>query len=238
MSATTTAIEIKGIAVSRGGAEVLSSVSLSLYPGELAAIFGSNGAGKTTLLEALMGFLPIRAGTLLVSGLDVTELTAHERAAQGIAFAPQNRRLFASLSARDNLVVGCRGGMAGRRRLLHMFLENFPQLKPHLETPAAALPADLQQLIAFGRALATEPRVLLLDEPLQGLTPEMVRSVWKCLAHMAGTGTAILMAEQNIASAIAHATYACFIAHGRVTRFGPSKEFGDTSEIAALLLGS
>ncbi len=230
-------LEIRGLTVAYRGAVALDDVSLALAPGEVVALVGANGAGKSTLLRAAMGLTPARAGTVLLDGAGIGALAPERRAARGLAYVPEGRRVFAGMTARENLEVAARAGRRERERRLDEVLALFPQLAAKARTPAWQLSGGQQQMLAIGRALMAAPRVLLLDEPSLGLAPLLVREVLEKVRGIAASGTAVLLAEQNAALALDAADRAILLGLGRIVAEGTPKQLGAGGVLEAVMLG-
>ena len=204
--------------MSRGGAPALREVDLELQAGETVALLGANGAGKSTLLGAVIGLVPVSAGTIRFDGRPLGRLPADARARLGIGYVPEGRRVFPGLTVRENLDVAAPAAVRRRRRDAVYAL--FPQLAENRARAGWRLSGGQQQMLAIGRALMAEPRLLLLDEPSLGLAPKLAREVFAALATIAGRGGAILMAEQNTAQALAIAERGIVLRRGRLALAG------------------
>ena len=213
-------LEIDRIRVAHGAVVALDGVSLALAPGEALALLGANGAGKTSLLRAVIGLAPIQRGAIRFDGKDVTRLPPEDRARLGIGYVPAERRVFPGMSVRDNLEVAAHASAAARRRRLAAVYELFPALGSREATAAWQLSGGQQQMLAIGRALMTEPRLLLLDEPSLGLAPKLAGEVFARIEAIARGGTAILLAEQNVARAARISPRAALLRLGRLVRDG------------------
>ncbi len=193
--------------------QALRGFSLELRAAECLCLMGHNGAGKSTLLKAIMGTIRPRAGSIMFSETELTSLPAYAIPKQGIAYVPQGRRLFAELTVAENLEIGSMvrgGGTDMRERVLDLF----PVLRERLGQVAGTLSGGEQEMLAIGRALATEPRVLLLDEPTEGLMPSMIVAILEALRGLRASGVSILLVEQRVESALAVADRVVFIEHG------------------------
>ena len=211
----TPVLEIRDLDAGYGGVQVLRGVGLDLLPGEVHCLVGRNGAGKTTLLKAVMGLVRPTAGRVLLEGQDLARLPAHRVPGQGVAYVPQGRRLFAELTVAENLEIGlmARGrGRAVRERMLALF----PVLGERLGQRAGTLSGGEQQMLAMARALCLEPRVLLLDEPTEGLQPSMVARIREVVEGLRGTGVATLLVEQRVEAVHAVADRVSFIENGQM----------------------
>jgi len=231
--------EADRISVSYGGAPALSDVSIAIAAGELVSVVGPNGAGKSTLINAVAGIHRIKAGTLRLEGEDISALPAHRFCDRGLAIVPEGRRLFAGLSVRENLELGSyrAGARANRRRSLDRVCGIFPVLGQRLEQPARVLSGGQQQMLAIGRALMAEPRLLLLDEPSLGLAPTIVLDMFAVIRDINRAGVAILLVEQNVAMALEVASRAYVLEEGRITTEGRPRDLLDQPHIRQAYLG-
>ncbi|MEL7257430.1 MAG: ABC transporter ATP-binding protein [Pseudomonadota bacterium] len=207
-------LELRKINSGYGAAQVLRDVSLSVAPGEILCLMGRNGAGKTTTMQTIMGLLPLMSGEIFMDGKDVGTLPAHEVPRAGIGYIPQGRRLFTGLSVAQNLEVGLQVRNSGRA-VLDEVLELFPRLRERMDQPAQTLSGGEQQMLATARALCIEPKVLLLDEPTEGLQPSMIEAIRQAIVKMREAGVAILLVEQRIEAVLSVADRVAFIENGR-----------------------
>jgi branched-chain amino acid transport system ATP-binding protein len=194
-------LEVANIDVFYGAVQVLRGVSFDVKDGEIVGLMGRNGAGKTTTLRTIMGLMDPRAGSIRLNGTDIVPLDPHEVPKLGAAYVPQGRRLFNGMSVIDNL----RMGLAVRNsppRVLDDVLDLLPLLKQRLGQRAGTLSGGEQQMLAMARALCTEPRLILLDEPSEGLTPEIIDRLLDTILTMRRNGVAVLLVEQRVKSAL------------------------------------
>ena len=205
-------LEVDALCAWWGPAQVLFDVSLQVRPGELVVLQGLNGAGKSSLLQALIGLGPRAAGSVRYQGRECLTLAPHARARAGLGFVPEQRRLFGALSVSDNLLLAARAPNLARLRDV---LELFPALQPALQRPAAQLSGGEQQMLALARTLMTEPTMLLLDEPCEGIAPILVQSIRATLLHLKQQGMPMLVAEQNALLA-AHADRLITLTAGQI----------------------
>ncbi len=208
-------LDIAGLCVDLGGRPALRDVALSLAPGEAVGLIGANGAGKSTLLKAVIGLVPAH-GTIHFDGVDLGGMAPERRAALGIGYAPEGRRVFRGLTAAENLDVAGPADAAERARRIEAALALFPALIPHLARRAWQLSGGQQQMLSVARALIAGPRLLLLDEPSLGLAPVVLEELYPALARIAAGGTALLIAEQNAARLRSVATRVIEISRGCV----------------------
>jgi branched-chain amino acid transport system ATP-binding protein len=194
------ALEIASLSAGYGRYDVVRDVSLRVERGEAVGLLGPNGAGKTTLLRAVMGLVKHRRGSIRVDGTELSELPTHKIARGHAALVPEGRRLFANQSVADNLLLGATHLRGERERVaqLHQFvLELFPRLREYETRPASALSGGEQQMVAIGRMLMSDPRILLLDEPSLGLAPKAIDDVVRALLELRGRGRSLLLVEQR-----------------------------------------
>jgi branched-chain amino acid transport system ATP-binding protein len=232
-------LEVRDATVTYGAAPALSGVSLRLDEGELGVIVGPNGAGKTTLINALAGLHPLAAGAIVLAGRDLSRLPRHRFCEEGIALVPEGRRLFVSMSVRENLELGAYRRAARERRAqsLDAVLGIFPVLRDRLGAPAGALSGGQQQMLAIGRAMMACPRLLLLDEPSLGLAPAVVIELFRVVRHINASGVAVLLVEQNVAIALELARRAYVLEEGRIVAEGPPRELRGHPHIERAYLG-
>lgn len=208
-------LELNGISSGYGKALVLRDVSLTVKPGEIMCLFGRNGAGKTTTLKTIMGLLPVESGVIRLDGEEVSSLPTHEVPRRGIGYVPQGRRLFADLSVSENIEIGLmvRGEGAGTREWV---LELFPRLRERLKQRAETLSGGEQQMLATARALCLRPKVLLLDEPTEGLQPSMIDAIRDVVQKMRAENVAVLLVEQRLDAVMSLADRVAFLENGRM----------------------
>jgi branched-chain amino acid transport system ATP-binding protein len=204
------------IAGYRPGMPIVHDVSVDVAPGEIVTIVGPNGAGKSTFLKALAGLVLLEAGTVCYAGRDVSGEPAHAMVRAGIGFVPQTGNVFTTLSVQENLVVGGHILEAGvlKQRIARAYTF-FPDLAQRRSAPGRVLSGGQRQMLAFARALMTEPKLIMLDEPTAGLAPKIVGEVFERLRRLAASGVAVLMAEQNARAALAISDRGYVLAEGR-----------------------
>ena len=207
---------------------------VSVSAGEIVALLGGNGAGKTSLLETILGF---RRGRLLLFGEDATSLSVEQRVSLGIGYVPAGRRVFGSLTVRENLEASSSLPAAERGRRADEMLALFPMLGERPQARAWLLSGGQQQMLALARALMNKPRLLLLDEPTLGLAPLVVADLLQRLSAMAADGTAILLAEQRAGLALSVADRGLVLSRGRTVRTGTRAELAADPELPDLMAG-
>jgi len=212
----------EGVGAGYGAMQVLSGVRLEVAQGEVVALLGRNGMGKTTLLSALMGLLPLWEGEVFFQGQAIGHLPSHCRAALGLALVPQGRRMFDGLSAEEELRMAA-WGQSGRWTVERV-LEVFPRLAERRQSSSRALSGGEQQMLAIARALLRNPRLVLMDEPTEGLSPLMVRQVAEIIRTLKAEGETVLLAEQNVQMALSVADRVYILEHGRVVWEGRPQE--------------
>ena len=216
-----------------GRIPILNGIRLEVAAGELVGVLGHNGMGKTTLLKTLMGFVPAQRGRITFDGADVTHEPPYARARRGLGYVPQGRDIFPGLSVRDNLRMGFAGRGAEER--IDVILETFPRLTPLLERRGGALSGGEQQLLAIARCLAGRPKLILFDEPTEGIQPSIIEEIGRVIRRLAQErGLAILLCEQyyDFAKRLAD-TYAV-MSRGEIVASGPGSEM-DAKDVRALI---
>ena len=233
-------LEVHDLHVRYGRVEALTGVSLSVPPGGIVTVIGPNGAGKSTLLNALMGLLPSTAGSLRYAGC-TPPASVEDRVAAGLCLVPERRELFASMSVRDNLHLGAYARVrAGDRQALaaiEQVYERFPRLKERQHQLAGTLSGGERQMLAIGRALMGQPRLLMLDEPSLGLAPLIVRDIFRIIASLREAGVAILLVEQNARAALQVADHGYVIETGAVVLQGRASDLANDPGVTASYLG-
>jgi len=232
-------LEVEGLVVSYGYLTAVRGIDLRLDEGQVAVVLGSNGAGKTSTLNALSGALKPAAGRISFDGRDVTGWPSHRVSRAGLVQVPEGRRIIGPLSVQDNLKLGAYHLRSKSRlnALLGEVYELFPILEERREASGGLLSGGEQQMLAFGRALMAEPKVLLLDEPSMGLAPVAVDKVIEAVATIAERGISILMVEQNAAAAFELASHAYVLEQGEVILEGPIDVVKDDPLVLRAFLG-
>ncbi len=232
-------LEVTELQVGYGDAPALWDISLTVSDNELVAIVGPNGAGKTTLINAIAGLLPVRGGRIRFEGRDLCRVAAHEVCRHGIAIVPEGRRLFSGMSVEENLEIGCYvpSARAVKGKSLERVYAIFPILRERRRQVAGALSGGMQQMLAIGRALMAQPRLLLLDEPSLGLAPAVVDHLFEVVTEIHREGVAVLLVEQNVAKALEIATRAYVLEQGRIVSAGPPAELLREPHIQEAYLG-
>jgi branched-chain amino acid transport system ATP-binding protein len=222
-------------------AEVLTGIDLQLAAGQVVTVIGPNGAGKSTTLNALMGLLPCR-GTVRFDGVDLRDTTLEERVMLGLALVPEKRELFGTMTVEDNLVLG--GWRARKLRVPHWrreierIYELFPRLLERRMQLAGTLSGGERQMLALGRALMSQPKLLMLDEPSLGLAPLVVREIFRIIVRLREQGVSILLVEQNARAALEVADYGYVLETGELAMQGPAQQLAHDPRVIDTYLGA
>ncbi len=209
------ALEVSGITAGYGPFTVLRGVDFRAEPGQITCLMGRNGVGKSTFLKCLMGLLPATSGTIQLNGIALQGLPAHQVPKRGLAYVPQGRRLFGPLTVAENLAIG--GLVQGNdENTLHRVLTLFPRLRERLTQTAQTLSGGEQQMLAIARALCLNPKVLLLDEPTEGLQPSMITLIQEAVLTLKAQGVAVVLVEQRVDAVLKLADRVGFMRAGRV----------------------
>ena len=229
-------LELNGVHAAYGKVQALRGVSFTANAGEIVCLVGRNGAGKTTTMKSIMGLLPLSAGTVTLEGKELTKMQTHLIPREGIGYIPQGRRLFPELSVEENIEIGLmtRGEGADTREWV---LELFPRLRERLKQAAGTLSGGEQQMLATARALCLRPKVLLLDEPTEGLQPSMIDLIIDVIVKMKAEGFAIVLVEQRVDTVLSIADRAVFIENGKTVDTATPAELALAPEKITKYLG-
>ena len=213
-------LDVQGLRTGYGRIPILNGIGFAVNEGEFIGILGHNGMGKTTLLRALMGFLPANSGRVHFAGADVTALEPYRRARLGLGYVPQGREIFPGLTVHDNLRMGCSTqGSSSEQDTIGEVLEEFPRLKPLLDRAGSALSGGEQQLLAIARCLCGKPRLVLLDEPTEGIQPSIIDEIVETLQRLRAKGRlTMILVEQNLDFIAALSQRILIIQKGTITR--------------------
>ncbi|WP_438270306.1 ABC transporter ATP-binding protein [Rubellimicrobium arenae] len=219
-------LSVTGLRVRYGPIEAVRGLDLEVGPGEIVALLGANGAGKTSTLSAIAGLVPPSGGRILLDGEDVTGLPAEALARRGVGLVPEGRRVFASLTVAENLLLGgaVHAPPPERRARLRRMEDRFPVLGERRDQKAGLLSGGEQQMLAIARVLMAAPRLLLMDEPSLGLAPQMVERVFDLIAQLRSEGLTILLVEQNVPMSLDIANHGVVLANGRVSLRGTARD--------------
>ncbi|SFA69364.1 amino acid/amide ABC transporter ATP-binding protein 2, HAAT family (TC 3.A.1.4.-) [Collimonas sp. OK607] len=236
-------LSISNLHAAYGKVEVLHGISLEVPKGKVVTLIGSNGAGKTTTMRAISGMIKAKSGSVTLAGVDVTGLASHKIARAGLAHSPEGRRVFATMSVVDNLLLGAfprftRLRPRGDIKLdLERALELFPRLKERQSQLAGTLSGGEQQMLAMARAVMLNPEVILLDEPSMGLAPILVEEVFRIISRLKEDGVTMLLVEQFAAAALNVADYGYVLENGRISVHGPAEKLKNDPAVKAAYLG-
>ncbi len=229
-------LEVKDIHAAYGDIKTLRGVSFDVQPSEIMCLLGRNGAGKTTALKSVMGLLPISSGSVTLEGKDLATLPPHEIPRRGIGYIPQGRRLFPELSVAENIEIGLMTRGMGKDTK-EWVLELFPRLRERLKQTAGTLSGGEQQMLATARALCLRPKVLLLDEPTEGLQPSMIALIRDVILKMKAEGFAIVLVEQRVDAVLQVADRVVFIENGMSVASATANDLKKDPEMLARYLG-
>jgi branched-chain amino acid transport system ATP-binding protein len=231
-------LEVAELCVRYGGLAAVQGIDLSVDEGEVVVMLGANGAGKSSTLNALSGRVSVAAGSVRFNDRDITGWRADRVARAGLVQVPEGRQVFAPLTVEENLILGGYARPRKRRQdLLREAYEMFPILAERQDAPAGLLSGGEQQMLAFGRALMSEPRLLMLDEPSMGLAPKIISTIMETVAGIAARGMPILMVEQNASASFEIADRVCVIEQGRIVLDGPASQVAGDPRVLRAFLG-
>ena len=232
-------LEVREIESGYHEVQVLWGVTAALQAGQMTSLVGSNGAGKTTLLRTIMGQVRPSHGQVTFEGADVTRLPAYEKAEMGLVLVPEGRQLFADMSVLENLEMGAspRRARPNFQRNLERVFKMFPRLYERQDQQAGTLSGGEQQMLAVGRGIMSEPRLLMIDELSLGLAPVLVLQLFQTLRHLKELGITVLLVEQNVQMALAVSDYAYVLARGKIDLQGPSQQLAQDENVRAAYLG-
>ncbi|MDP9005317.1 MAG: ABC transporter ATP-binding protein [Actinomycetota bacterium] len=233
-------LELSDVHVHYGQVEALKGVSLDVDQGEIVTLIGGNGAGKTTTLKTISGLRQVTRGSIRFEGAELVGVPAHRLVAMGISQAPEGRGIFPGMSVMENLEMGAytrASDKAAFARNLDRVFELFPRLAERRRQPGGTLSGGEQQMVAIGRALMADPRLLLLDEPSMGLAPKLVAQIFAIIEEINRQGTTVLLVEQNAAQALRRADRAYVLETGRVVKTAAADELLDDETVKAAYLG-
>lgn len=232
-------LEVKDLNVSRGALPVLWNISLEVKKGEVAALIGSNGAGKTTLLSTVAGLLKPSSGNIVFNGKEVNGLLPHQVVNLGISFVPEDRKLFSYMTVGENLLLGAYSsrGKNSKEDILKMVYQLFPVLKEREKQLAVTLSGGEQRMLAIARGLMSNPELLILDEPSQGLSPKLTMEIFRAVEELRKHGLSVLLAEQNVYYALKFSDKAYVMETGKITLKGKGEELLKNRHVKEAFLG-
>jgi branched-chain amino acid transport system ATP-binding protein len=234
-------LKLESVEVSYGAIRAVRDVSIEVPAGEVVAIIGANGAGKSTLLKSIVGLEPVAGGRIFFEGKDITSVPSHRRTPLGVALSPEGRGVFPDQTVRDNLLLGAYtrkespGDIEAR---IERFYELFPRLRERQDQNAGTLSGGEQQMLAIARALMSEPKLLLLDEPSLGLAPLIIQDIFRTIRSLREMGLTILLVEQMANQALAAADHAYVLETGRITHRGKGSDLLKDPKVRAAYLGT
>lgn len=225
-------VQATGLHTFYGHCHVLQGVDLTIAPGETVALLGRNGMGKTTTIRSILGLTPPRHGEVYINGRNLTGLPTHVIIRQGIGYVPEGRGMFPNLSVRESLLMAARPGASGRHDWdLERVLATFPRLAERIDHLAGNLSGGEQQMVAIGRALMTNPELLILDEATEGLAPLIRREIWQVIRAVQATGIATLIVDKNIRVLLELTDRSLIMVKGRLVYDGPSQELKQLPDV-------
>ncbi len=221
-----------------GDSHILHGVTLDLPQGKAVGLLGRNGMGKTTLIRTLMGYVPARQGKVFADGKDITGAAPEKMARLGIGYVPEGRGVFPNLSVKENLLMSARAGIHGEKDWTYeRVLETFPRLKERLSNSGDQLSGGEQQMVSIGRALMTNPRLMILDEATEGLAPLVVAEIWRVIEGICSSGISTLIVDRDYKKVLAHTDYAVVMEKGKLAVQSSSAQLQAQPETLAALLG-
>jgi len=234
-------LKLESVKVSYGAIEAVKGVSLEVRQGEVVTIIGANGAGKSTLLKSICGLEPLSGGRILLDGNDVSRVKAHQRVGLGVAMSPEGRGVFADQTVRENLMLGGytrKKDTAAMGAAIEREFNRFPRLRERQDQLSGTLSGGEQQMLAIARALMSEPRLLLLDEPSLGLAPLIIKDIFNAIRELRASGLTILLVEQMAKQALGVADRAYVLETGFITLEGSGRELLNDPKVKAAYLGT
>ena len=232
-------LEINNLEVNYGMIRAIKGVSFNVNEGEVIALIGANGAGKTTILHTITGLLDAKAGNVIFNGTDITKIPAHKIVSMGMAHVPEGRRVFANLTVMQNLKMGAytRSDKEEIANNLEMVFTRFPRLKERQNQMSGTLSGGEQQMLAMGRALMSNPKIILMDEPSMGLSPIFVNEIFDIIQKVKSDGTTVLLVEQNAKKALSIADRAYVLETGNIVMSGKASDLLNNDDIKKAYLG-
>ncbi len=232
-------LEVSNITTAYRGLVAISDISIAVDANEIVTVAGANGAGKSTLLKSIAGLERARSGQVNFSGQRIDTIPAHLITAQGLAYVPENKRLFPRLSVADNLQLGSylHRKQPDRDAPLEIVFKLFPRLKERLTQKAGTLSGGEQQMLAISRALMTRPKLLMLDEPSQGIMPKLVNEIFDAVQEIRASGVTVLLVEQRLSESLEISDRAYVLQTGRIVMSGTAAEIGNNPEVRRIYLG-
>jgi branched-chain amino acid transport system ATP-binding protein len=234
-----TVLEVKNVSSGYGEVQILWDVSIKLERGKLTSLVGANGVGKTTLMRTIMGLLKPSNGSIIFNGTNVSKMSAHAKAAQGLILVPEGRQLFTDMTVYENLEMGAftRRAKANFKQNLERVFDMLPRLAERRDQKSGTMSGGEQQMLAVARGLMGQPEVLMIDELSLGLAPFLVLDLFEILKQIKNEGLTMILVEQNVQMALAISDYAYVLAEGHVEMEGPSRELAQDEHVRTAYLG-
>lgn len=234
-------LSVRDLQVFYGQIQAIKGISFDVYEGEIVTLIGANGAGKTTTMKTMSGVRPVKAGTVMFQGQDITKAPSHKRVAMGLCQAPEGRGIFPGMSVRENLEMGTYlrtdRKSAAKDQDMEEVLDLFPRLRERIDQAGGSMSGGEQQMLAIGRALMSRPKLLLLDEPSMGLAPMLINQIFSIIKKINADGTTVLLVEQNASKALRIAHRAYVLETGSIVKTGLGLELLDDPSVRAAYLG-
>ncbi len=232
-------LKVENLVVKYGMIEAIKGISFEVRDGEIVTLIGANGAGKTTTMHTISGLIRPASGTIYMDGQDITKVPSHRIVSMGLAQVPERRRVFAQQTVEENLILGAftRKDTEGIKEDMKKVFERFPRLEERRKQLAGTLSGGEQQMLAMGRALMARPKILLMDEPSMGLSPLLVREIFRIIEDIHKNGTTVLLVEQNARMALAVADRAYVLETGKITLEGTGSELAKSEKVRKAYLG-
>lgn len=232
-------LSVKDLQVYYGMIQAIKGLSFEVNEGEVVALIGANGAGKTTILHTVTGLIPAKEGSIEFRGKDITKAPGHKIVTYGMAHVPEGRRVFANLSVYENLKLGAytRNDKKEIEDTLKLIYKRFPRLEERKNQMAGTLSGGEQQMLAMGRALMSQPKIILMDEPSMGLSPIFVEEIFKIIQDVAASGTTVLLVEQNAKKALSIANRAYVLETGKIVLEGDANVLMNDESVKKAYLG-
>ena len=226
-------LEVKDLSGYYGVIQALKGISFEVEEGDVIALIGANGAGKTTTLHALTGLIPVKSGSIVFEGKDITKVPGYKLVSMGIAHVPEGRRVFAQLTVLQNLKMGAytRNNKQESEETIQKIYKRFPRLEERKNQLAGTLSGGEQQMLAMGRALMSHPRLIVMDEPSMGLSPLYVNEIFEIIKEISAEGTTVLLVEQNAKKALSIANKAYVLETGKIVLRGDAKELMNNDQV-------
>jgi branched-chain amino acid transport system ATP-binding protein len=234
-------LKLESVKVAYGAIQAVKGVSIEVRKGEVVTIIGANGAGKSTLLKSICGLEPITEGRILLDGKDITNVASHQRVGLGVAMSPEGRGVFADQTVRENLMLGAysrKSDPAATAAAIEREFKRFPRLRERQDQLSGTLSGGEQQMLAISRALMSDPRLLLLDEPSLGLAPLIIKDIFNAIRQLREAGLTILLVEQMAKQALGVADRAYVLETGHITAEGTGRALLNDPKVKAAYLGS